>query len=274
MRRRTPRKAGWLSAAVYAVALHAVLIVLLMVGFRVVSRPGEVSAMQATVVRAPSPEHEQAQQSEERTRKEAEATKADGRKREEAAEQARQAEERKKQDQESQEKERQEKEKRKQEQERAQEQRKKEEAERKKVADAEKRKQEEEQKRQQEQRKKQAEEALREQLEEEEKGRSAAKAARAARMAPEVDKYKAAIRQKVERNWIRPTSSRKDLQCTVRVRQAPGGEVLEAKVVRSSGDAIYDRSVENAVYKASPLPTPPNPEVFDRDIEFIFRPQD
>jgi colicin import membrane protein len=268
MRRRTPRRPGWLPAAVYAVSLHAILIASLVVGFRVVSRPGELAAMQATVVRDPAPELEQARQEEERKRKEAEARKVEEeRKREELAEQARQETERKKQEEEKKEAE-------KKKQEQAQEQRKKDEAEKKKQADAEKRKRDEEQKKQQEQRKKQAEETLREQLAEEEKARSAAKAARAARMAPEVNKYKAAIRQKVERNWIRPASSRKGLQCTVHVRQAPGGEVLEAKVVRSSGDPTYDRSVESAVYKASPLPTPPNPEVFDRDIEFIFRPED
>jgi colicin import membrane protein len=269
VRRHIPRRPGWLPAAVYAVLLHAILIALLVVSFRVVSRPGEIPAMQATVVRDPAPELEQARQEEERKRKEAEAKKVeDERKREETAEQARQEAEHKKQEEEK----KKEEDKKKQEQE--QERRKKEETEKKKQADAEKRKRDDEQKKQQEQRKKQAEETLREQLAEEEKARSAAKVARAARMAPEVDKYKAAIRQKVERNWIRPASSRKGLQCTVHVRQAPGGEVLEAKVVRSSGDPIYDRSVENAVYKASPLPTPPNPEVFDRDIEFIFRPED
>ena len=62
----------------------------------------------------------------------------------------------------------------------------------------------------------------------------------------------------------------------MRVRLIPGGEVLEAKIVRSSGDAVFDRSVENAVQKASPLPLPENPELLEqfREIEFIFRPED
>jgi colicin import membrane protein len=34
----------------------------------------------------------------------------------------------------------------------------------------------------------------------------------------------------------------------------------------------FQRSVEAAVRKASPLPAPPDPEVFDREIEFVFEP--
>jgi colicin import membrane protein len=46
--------------------------------------------------------------------------------------------------------------------------------------------------------------------------------------------------------------------------------VFDAIVTKSSGDAAFDRSVEAAVKKASPLPPPQNPELFDRDLEFIF----
>jgi colicin import membrane protein len=256
------------------VALHAAIIVALVVSFRVVSRPTDAVVMQATVVRDPSPEQEQARQDDERKRAEAKTKlEDDERKRVEKAEQARQEVEQM----------RRENERKKQEEEKKrveQEQRKKEEAEKKKQADAEKRKRDEEQKKQDAERKKQekerqqhAEQTLKEQLAEEERGRSAA---RAAKMAPEVDKYRAAIRQRVERHWARPSSSRKDLQCTVRVRLLPGGEVSEAKIVRSSGDPVFDRSVENAVHKASPLPLPENPELMEqfREIEFIFRPGD
>jgi colicin import membrane protein len=258
MRRRVKRNPGWLPAAVYAVALHAALLALLFVGFRAVSRPTEAPTMQATIVRDPSPDpdNDKPRREEERKRKEVEVKKAeDERKRQEAAEQARQESERKKQEEEALEKE-----KKKQEQE-------------KRKHDEEEKKQQVERKKQEKERQKQAEQTLREQLAEEEKGRSAA---RKAKLAPEVDKYRAAIRQKVERNWIRPSASRKDLQCTVRVRLIPGGEVLEAKIVRSSGDPVFDRSVENAVHKASPLPLPENAELLEqfREIEFIFRPED
>ena len=47
-------------------------------------------------------------------------------------------------------------------------------------------------------------------------------------------------------------------------------------MVRSSGNEIFDRSVEYAVYKAAPLPLPEDPTLFDnfREIEFLFNPEE
>jgi colicin import membrane protein len=44
--------------------------------------------------------------------------------------------------------------------------------------------------------------------------------------------------------------------------------------VRSSGDPVFDRSVETAVYKAAPLPLPPDASLFNhfRDLRLIFKP--
>ncbi len=55
------------------------------------------------------------------------------------------------------------------------------------------------------------------------------------------------------------------------MRQTPGGEVLTVEVLRCTGSAALRRSVEAAVYRASPLPPPPDPELFEREIEFTFR---
>jgi len=97
-----------------------------------------------------------------------------------------------------------------------------------------------------------------------------------ARALAKVGKYGALIRQKISRSWNRPPGTAKGLQSIVRVRLVPGGEVLEATVVRSSGVSLFDLSVKHAVYKASPLPIPPDPELFDyfRDIEFLFNPEE
>jgi len=56
----------------------------------------------------------------------------------------------------------------------------------------------------------------------------------------------------------------------------PSGDVLQVTVVKTSGDERFDRSVENAVYKASPLPLPEDRDLFEyfREIEFIFNPED
>lgn len=119
-------------------------------------------------------------------------------------------------------------------------------------------------------RQKLAEQSLKEGLAAEERQR------REARAAAEVEKYRELIRQKVSRNWNRPVGVARGLQCTVRVRVVPGGEVLQATVVRSSGDVLFDGSVENAVYKSTPLPLPDAPELFEyfRELEFLFRPEE
>lgn len=117
-----------------------------------------------------------------------------------------------------------------------------------------------------------AERALREQLAREELQREQALEAQAL---AEAERYKELIRQKVERNWLRPSATAQRLSCVVRVRLAPGGDVLDARVVRSSGNAAFDRSVENAVFKASPLPVPSDGRIFEhfRELEFLFSPK-
>jgi colicin import membrane protein len=60
----------------------------------------------------------------------------------------------------------------------------------------------------------------------------------------------------------------------VEVRLIPSGEVIDAQIVRSSGNPAFDRSVEAAVFKASPLPVPPDREVMEqfRSLRFEFKP--
>lgn len=81
------------------------------------------------------------------------------------------------------------------------------------------------------------------------------------------------IRSKVERNWIRPAGTPKGLKCLIRVEQIPGGEVVGTRIVQSSGNVAFDRSVEIAVNKSSPLPQPTDPTVFARVINFEFDPE-
>jgi colicin import membrane protein len=91
----------------------------------------------------------------------------------------------------------------------------------------------------------------------------------------DIDKYKAAIQQAVQNNWLQPPSAQSGLQCTVRVNLIPGGDVAGVRIVVSSGDAAFDRSVENAVRKAAPLPLPSDPGLFDnfRELTFVFKPE-
>jgi len=89
-----------------------------------------------------------------------------------------------------------------------------------------------------------------------------------------LEEYIPYIQQKVVRNWIRPPGSPEGLVCVVKVRLIPGGEVVGATVIQGSGDPVFDRSVESAVLKASPLPLPEDPALFSyfREINFKFNP--
>ena len=107
--------------------------------------------------------------------------------------------------------------------------------------------------------------ALQEQLAREEQARQQAKLSR------DRDIYVDAIRQKVERSWLQPPGELGAITCEVSVTQLPSGEVVRAQVVTSCGSAALDQSVEDAVFRASPLPTPPDPRLFEREIRFIFR---
>ena len=82
------------------------------------------------------------------------------------------------------------------------------------------------------------------------------------------------IQDKIQRSWLRPAGSPPGLTCLILVKLIPGGEVVSARVIRSSGDPLFDKSVETAVLKASPLPLPSDPGMFKyfREINFNFDP--
>ena len=82
----------------------------------------------------------------------------------------------------------------------------------------------------------------------------------------------AAIRGRVQRAWIRPDTARSGIDCTVAVTQAPGGTVLSVEVRACNGDEAVRQSIEDAVRRASPLPAPPDPALFEREIILRFRP--
>lgn len=87
------------------------------------------------------------------------------------------------------------------------------------------------------------------------------------------DRYMGEIQEKVRANWLRPVGTPEEFECEVLVHQLASGDVVEARITKSCGNAALDRSVEAAVQKASPLPPPPDPELFDREIKFKFIPR-
>lgn len=82
------------------------------------------------------------------------------------------------------------------------------------------------------------------------------------------------IRQHVQRQWNVPASVRDGLECEIKIVQIPNGEVVDVKVGRCNGDSVVVRSIETAVYKASPLPPPPDASLFERNITLVFKPTD
>lgn len=70
----------------------------------------------------------------------------------------------------------------------------------------------------------------------------------------------------------------KGLECVLSVQTIPGGEVISVTINKPSGNEVFDRRAVTAVEKASPLPLPTDPVVFERlrlrKFNFIFKPED
>jgi colicin import membrane protein len=95
----------------------------------------------------------------------------------------------------------------------------------------------------------------------------------AARNSDEAMRWHAQITARIQRAWIKPPSARPGISCIVSVTQVPGGEVTAVRVNSCSiDDAAFRESVEAAVYRASPLPTPPPGVPFERNLELTFAP--
>lgn len=91
------------------------------------------------------------------------------------------------------------------------------------------------------------------------------------RLMGEVNKYKALILQSISQHWLVPLNVNKKLYAELLIRVAPGGLVLDVQLTKSSGDEALDRSARAAVFKASPLPVPAEPDTFEAFRQFVLR---
>jgi colicin import membrane protein len=96
----------------------------------------------------------------------------------------------------------------------------------------------------------------------------------AARQAGLEDQYIRMIESKIKQEWNRPLSARPGIDCVVTVVQVPTGDVISARVASCNGDEAVRRSIERAVMDASPLPKPPHPSLFQRNLNVTFRPEE
>ena len=86
--------------------------------------------------------------------------------------------------------------------------------------------------------------------------------------------YILAIKEAIKRNWLIPPGSENMPGCEVTVEQGPGGIVLGVSVGTCPTTAIYRDSIEKAIRRSDPLPTPRDPALFTRKLTFIFRPEE
>ena len=109
--------------------------------------------------------------------------------------------------------------------------------------------------------------------EQEEAQRKLAEQAAAARQ-NQIDEYRKAISKQIKRFIVLPPNIQGNPEAEFDVVQLPGGEVLGAKLKRSSGNPAYDNAVERAILKAQPLPKPLDPALFTRELNLKFRPKE
>lgn len=109
---------------------------------------------------------------------------------------------------------------------------------------------------------------------EEQKARDALAAQQAAAAKREIDKYMDGIRSKVRRFVLVPPSLQGNPEAEASVTLLPGGEVLDVRISKSSGNAAYDAAIESAIRKAQPFTVPAGDQFQQnfRRFTMVFRP--
>jgi colicin import membrane protein len=87
-----------------------------------------------------------------------------------------------------------------------------------------------------------------------------------AAIATQVGRYQDLIRNKIRRNIVMPPDVPETAKAEFKVTLLPDGSVMQAELLKSSGNAAYDNAAERAIYKAQPLPMPP-----DEGLQKMFR---
>jgi colicin import membrane protein len=82
------------------------------------------------------------------------------------------------------------------------------------------------------------------------------------------------IRTQIKRNIVLPSDIKGNPEAIFDVVQIPSGDVINVKLVKSSGHQLYDDAVERAIRKSSPLPKPDRPEQLQRELRLKFKPQE
>ncbi|CAA0081512.1 Protein TolA [BD1-7 clade bacterium] len=91
--------------------------------------------------------------------------------------------------------------------------------------------------------------------------------------------YIGVIEQTVQQNWSRPPTARNGMEVLLEIQLVPNGAVVQVNVLKSSGDAAFDRSAIVAVNKSERFPEIadlPNRvfEKYYRKFNLLFKPED
>jgi len=92
----------------------------------------------------------------------------------------------------------------------------------------------------------------------------------------EMGRYQDMIRSKIRHNIVMPPDVLPTVAAEFKVTLLPDGSVLDAVLLKSSGNAAYDEATERAIYKAQPLPIPTDPVLKKRfrELRLTIRPED
>lgn len=84
-----------------------------------------------------------------------------------------------------------------------------------------------------------------------------------------VEVYAQLVEGRIKSHWRYPqVASQQDLSATLEIRLTMSGQVLETRIIRSSGRADFDASTERAVEEAGELPPPPRSDLRTLRITF------
>lgn len=98
----------------------------------------------------------------------------------------------------------------------------------------------------------------------------------AAAHAKEIERYKVLIRERIRRFIVEPPNLQGNPEAELDIIVLPGGEVLDVRTKKASGQTAWDNAVERAIRRAQPLPLPPDPALMKefRELNLKFRPKE
>lgn len=108
---------------------------------------------------------------------------------------------------------------------------------------------------------------------EQQKARDALAAQQAAAQARVIDEYKRRIADRIKQFIIEPPNIQGNPVAELSINILPGGEVLDVRTRKPSGDAAWDNACERAIRRAQPLPLPPDPALMKdfRELRHLCR---